>query len=79
MKVYVRERLMAKEGGHQPRFRVVATEGTDLRIHVPHLRRPELEKIATDLGAQIIYLEREESPRKPEKKKMIKPKSKPKK
>ncbi|MCD1294038.1 hypothetical protein CUJ83_03390 [Methanocella sp. CWC-04] len=62
MRIYVRERLKAKKGQHQPRFRVVAVEGGDLKFNVPHMRRPELEKIASDLNAELVYLSREAWP-----------------
>jgi len=56
MKIYVRERTRSKEGGRNPRFRVVATEGGELRFHADHLRKTDIETIAKDLGAEIIQL-----------------------
>jgi hypothetical protein len=56
MKIYVRERMMSKEGSRNPRYRVVATEGGDLRVHADHLRKVDLDTIADDLGAQVVYL-----------------------
>ncbi len=56
MKIYVRERSRSKEGGRNPRFRIVATEGGDLRFHADHLRKVDLETIAGDLDAEVVYL-----------------------
>ncbi len=56
MKIYVRERTKSKEGGRNPRFRVIATEGGELRFHADHLRKVDIETIAKDLDAQVVYL-----------------------
>ena len=56
MKIYVRERTKTKEGGRSPRFRVVATEGGNLQFHVNHMRKVDIETIASDLDAEVIYL-----------------------
>jgi len=57
MKIYVRERLDPGAGEKKPRFRVVAVAGEGLRLHAGHLRKMELEQIAKDVGADIVYLE----------------------
>ena len=57
MKIYVRERLKVGKGVKQPRFRIVAVTGTDLRIRANHLRKTELERIAKDVGAEVVYFE----------------------
>ena len=41
----------------QPRFRVVAVTGTELHISATHLRKTELEQIAGDVRADVVYLE----------------------
>jgi hypothetical protein len=65
MKIYVRERTKSKEGGRNPRYRVIATEGGELRFHADHLRKVDIETIGKDLGAQVVYLpEREHSEKK---------------
>jgi hypothetical protein len=56
MKIYVRERTKSKEGSRSPRFRVVATEGGNLRFHADHLRKTDIETIAKDLDAEIVEL-----------------------
>jgi hypothetical protein len=56
VKIYVRERMLSKEGSRNPRFRIVATEGGDLRFHADHIRKVDLDTIAGDLDAQVVYL-----------------------
>lgn len=48
--------MLSKEGGRNPRFRIVATEGGDLRFHADHIRKVDLDTIAGDLNAQVVYL-----------------------
>ncbi|MDO8840804.1 hypothetical protein [Methanocalculus sp.] len=62
MKIYVRERQKVGTGVKQPRFRVVAvvTDAGDtkqVKVEGTHFRKTELEQIAADTGAVIIYLE----------------------
>jgi hypothetical protein len=57
MKIYVRERLKVKKGVEQSRFLVVAVAGEGLHLYAGHLRKTELEQIAKDVGADIVYLE----------------------
>jgi len=57
LKIYVRERQKVGEGAHQPQFRVVAVTGGTLQIEATHFRKIEIEQIAKDVGAQLIYLE----------------------
>jgi hypothetical protein len=59
-KLFVRERRQIGAGAGQPRFRIVASEGLDMRIYVPHMRRVELEQLAAASGAEIVYLSRGE-------------------
>jgi hypothetical protein len=59
-KIFVRERRQIGPGAGQPRFRIVASEGLDMRVYVPHMRRVELEELATAAGAEIVYLARGE-------------------
>lgn len=56
-KIYARERV--KVGEKQPGYRIVAVTGLEqkLQIHAPHFRRDEIERIAKDVGAEVIYLE----------------------
>ena len=63
MKVYVRERVKVGTGVKEPRFRVVAVTSEDgakaghLKLEATHFRKVELDQIAKDIGATVIYLE----------------------
>jgi len=59
-RIFVRERGQVGEGAGRPRFAVVAVEGVDLKIYIPHIRKVELEKLAEAVGAEVIYLPRGE-------------------
>ena len=59
-KIFYRERRKVDEGEKKPRFNLVAVADVDLRIHVKHLRRSELEQIAQAVGAELIQLVVEE-------------------
>ncbi|KAF5036225.1 hypothetical protein DSECCO2_577320 [anaerobic digester metagenome] len=56
MKIYVRERTKVGEGVRQPRYIVLAVAGGDLKVYAHHWRKTELEQIASDLGAELVYL-----------------------
>ncbi|KAF5062666.1 hypothetical protein DSECCO2_302480 [anaerobic digester metagenome] len=57
MKIYIRERMRVGQGVHQPRFIVLAVAGGDLEVFGHHFRKTELEQIAVDCGADLVYLE----------------------
>ncbi len=57
-KIYVRERTQVGRGEGRPRLAIVASSGIDLKIYQLHIRRTELEKLAEDAGAEIVYLPR---------------------
>lgn len=59
-KIYVRERGHVGKGAGRPRFAILAVAGADLKIYQMHVRKAELEKLAEDLGAEIVYLPRGE-------------------
>ena len=59
-KIFVRERRQVGPGAGLPRFAVVAVLGTDLRIFARHIRKAELEKLAEEASAEIVYLPRGE-------------------
>ena len=63
-KIFVRERTNSsgkgKGKGKKPRFRIVATIGTDLKIKVFHLRKKELEELAEAAQAELIFMEHPE-------------------
>ncbi len=55
-KIFVRERRKIEKGEKKPRFRIVGVSGPEVKIYVEHARKSELEQIATETGAQIVYL-----------------------
>ena len=57
VKIYVRPRMKVGEGVHQPMFRIVAVTGGQLQLEATHFRKFEIEQIAKDVGAQVVYLE----------------------
>ncbi len=57
MKIYVRERQKVGEGVKQPMFRVVAVTGGEIQIQAIHFRKFEIEQIAKDMKAEVVYLE----------------------
>ena len=56
MKIYVRERQKVGEGVEQPKYRMVAVTGGQIQIEVPHFRKFEIEQIAKDVGAELVFL-----------------------
>jgi len=59
-KIFVRQRRHAGQGARRPRFAIVASQGSGLHFLKTFVRRAELEKIASETGAEIIYLPRGE-------------------
>ena len=59
MKIYVRERQKVGEGVRQPMFRILAVTGGQIQIEGTHFRKFEIERIAKDIGAEVVYLEPE--------------------
>jgi hypothetical protein len=57
MKIYVRERIKVGEGVRQPRYIVLAVTGGDLKVYAHHFRKTELEQMAKDCGADLVFLE----------------------
>ena len=56
-KIFVRERRKITEGEKKPRFVVVGSAGTDLKIFTKHIRKMEIEEIAKQIGAELVILE----------------------
>lgn len=54
-KIFVRERRKIEKGEKKPRYRVVGISGGDLKVYVKHIRKQELDQIATDTGAEVVY------------------------
>jgi hypothetical protein len=59
-KIFVRQRRHAGQGTGRPRFAIVAVQGSELKVFKTRVRRAELEKIAAETGAEIVYLPRGE-------------------
>jgi len=57
-KIYLRERRYVEQGEGRPRYEIVAVSGVDLKVYHSHVRRSEVEAIAADLGAELVYLPR---------------------
>ncbi len=55
--IFVRERRKVEDGEKKPRFRVVGTCDADIKIFAKHLRKVEVEQIASIAGAKVVYLE----------------------
>jgi len=56
MKIYVRERQKVGEGVESPKYRIVAVTGGQIQIEVPHFRKFEIEQIAKDIEAEVVFL-----------------------
>ena len=56
MKIYVRERQKVGEGVESPKYRIIAVTGGELQIEAPHFRKFEIEQIAKDVSAQVVFL-----------------------
>jgi hypothetical protein len=56
-KIFVRERRKVETGEKKPRFRVVGVSGGDLKIYAEHFRKKELEQMAQEAGAAIVWLD----------------------
>ena len=59
MKIYVRERQKVGEGVRQPMFRILAVTGGQIQIEGTHFRKFEIERIAKDIDAEVVFLEAE--------------------
>jgi hypothetical protein len=55
-KIFVRTRTHMSEGSRQPRYAVVGVLGGDLNFQCRHVRRKEVEEIARQAGAEVVYL-----------------------
>jgi len=60
-KIFVRHRRHVGQGAGRHRFAIVAAQGTDLNVYKTRVRRAELEKMAAEIDAEIVYLPRGES------------------
>ena len=56
-KIFVRERRKVEKGEKKPRFRVVGVSGGAVKIYAKHIRKKELDHIARESGAEVVYLD----------------------
>jgi hypothetical protein len=56
MKIYVRERQKVGEGVESPKYRIVAVTGGQIQIEATHFRKFEIEQIAKDIEAEVVYM-----------------------
>ena len=55
-KIFYRERMKVGEGDRQPRFKLVAIAGMEMKLYGKHLRKSELKQIAESIGAELVLL-----------------------
>lgn len=56
MKIYVRERQKVGEGVESPKYRIVAITGGTIQIEATHFRKFEIEQIAMDMKAEVVFM-----------------------
>ena len=56
MKIYVRERQKVGEGVEAPKYRIIAVTGGQLQIEATHYRKFEIEQIAKDVKAEVVFM-----------------------
>jgi hypothetical protein len=55
-KIFYRERRKVDEGEKKPRYTLVAVADINLKLHVKHMRKQEMEQISEALGAELVEL-----------------------
>jgi hypothetical protein len=55
-KIFYRARRKVEDGEKKPRWSIVAVADVKLKFHVKHVRKNELEQIASAVGAELIEL-----------------------
>jgi hypothetical protein len=56
MKIYVRERQKVGEGVESPKYRIIAVTGGQIQINATHFRKFEIEQIARDGKAEVVFM-----------------------
>jgi len=57
--IFFRERnKRGQDGSRSPRYVVMATSGTDLKVHGQHFRMSEMKQMADAVGCALVQLER---------------------
>ena len=55
-KIFYRERHKIGMNEKKPRFNLIAVSGVDIEFYSDHLRKKELERIAEETGAELVFL-----------------------
>jgi len=55
--IFVRERRKVEQGEHKPRYRIVGVTDNRIKLYAYHMRKKEIEQIASATGAQVVYLD----------------------
>ena len=55
-KIFYRERTKVGEKERKPRFILVAVSDVNVKVFAKHIRKSELETIATSVGAELVLL-----------------------
>lgn len=56
--IFYRERQKSKDGAKTPRYRIIAVTGVDLKVYGNHLRKVELDQIASATQSDLVVLKR---------------------
>ena len=56
-KIFCRERRKVEKGEKKPRFTIAAVSGIKMHVIAEHFKKNELETIAQETGAQLIFLD----------------------
>jgi hypothetical protein len=57
--IFYRERQKIKKGSRNPRFRIIAVSGPEIKIYGNHFRKKELEQIAKKTNTDLVELKRD--------------------
>jgi len=63
-KIFYRERRKVEKGEKKPRFMIAAVYEMNLNVIAEHFKKSELEQIAADTGAELVFLASEEKSKK---------------
>lgn len=55
-KIFYRERIKVGAKEKKPRFKLVAVAGVNISFYAEHLKKKELEEIASAVGADLVLI-----------------------
>jgi hypothetical protein len=55
-KIFYRERIKVGAKEKKPRFKLVAVAGVNITFYAEHLKKKELEEIASSVGATLVLI-----------------------